>query len=164
MVLIGALESPYLLLSHPTVALASHIIITLTFTLHNSSLPPSKQDDGALPPALVKALDRVKQGADYMPKAQLYRQLESQLGTEWRDKFAEFDEIPIAAASIGQVRAMVGECTHLLTGFISFWPGGGDINKNAATCEECSFMFGNQTNPSPPHVRHNDNLHNHTTT
>ena len=55
-----------------------------------------------------------------MPKAQLYRQLESQLGTEWRDKFAEFDEIPIAAASIGQVRAMVGECTHLLTGFISF--------------------------------------------
>ena len=84
----------------------------------------SLQDDGVLPPALAKALERVKQAADYMPKKQLeaqvllsfllhhlnkhcnhfnHQQLVSQLGSDWRDKVKEFDMIPIAAASIGQV-------------------------------------------------------------
>lgn len=63
----------------------------------------SLQDDGMLPSPLAKALDRVKQAADYMPKHQLEKQLVSQLGTDWRSKLSEFDYIPIAAASIGQV-------------------------------------------------------------
>jgi hypothetical protein len=63
----------------------------------------SLQDDSTLPPALAKALDRVKQAADYMPKKQLETQLVSQLGDNWRSKLLEFDYIPIAAASIGQV-------------------------------------------------------------
>ena len=63
----------------------------------------SLQDDGMLPSPLAKALDRVKQAADYMPKHQLEKQLVQQLGPEWREKLSEFDYIPIAAASIGQV-------------------------------------------------------------
>ena len=63
----------------------------------------SLQDDGMLPSPLAKALDRVKQAADYMPKHQLEKQLVAQLGPGWRDKLLEFDHIPIAAASIGQV-------------------------------------------------------------
>ena len=63
----------------------------------------SIQDDGILPPALSKALDRVRQNADYMPKRQLEYQLTSQLGKDWRSKLHSFEEIPIAAASIGQV-------------------------------------------------------------
>lgn len=35
----------------------------------------SLQDDGVLPPALAKALERVKQAADYMPKRQLEAQV-----------------------------------------------------------------------------------------
>ena len=38
-----------------------------------------------------------------MPKAQLYSQLEKELGEDWRSKFLEFEEVPVAAASIGQV-------------------------------------------------------------
>lgn len=38
-----------------------------------------------------------------MPKAQLHQQLTSELGEDWRDRFLEFDDVPIAAASIGQV-------------------------------------------------------------
>lgn len=38
-----------------------------------------------------------------MPTHQMIKQMESQLGTNWRDKFDEFDESPFAAASIGQV-------------------------------------------------------------
>lgn len=63
----------------------------------------SLQDESALPPSLSKALERVKQAADYMPKRQLEAQLENQLGADWRSKLLEFDVIPIAAASIGQV-------------------------------------------------------------
>ena len=58
---------------------------------------------GVLPPALEKALERVRDSADFMPVAQLERQLQSQLGSDWRTYFDEFDMTPIAAASIGQV-------------------------------------------------------------
>jgi len=63
----------------------------------------SLQDDAVLPGPLAKALDRVKNSADYMPKHQLEKQLNDQLGPSWREKLSEFDHIPIAAASIGQV-------------------------------------------------------------
>lgn len=63
----------------------------------------SLQDDASLPPALRKALDRVKHAADYMPKSQLEKQLIEELGPHWRSRFLDFDEKPIAAASIGQV-------------------------------------------------------------
>jgi aarF domain-containing kinase len=62
----------------------------------------SLQEDG-LPPSLAKALERVKQAADYMPKKQLEQQLRKHLGDDWRSKFSEFNIVPIAAASVGQV-------------------------------------------------------------
>jgi aarF domain-containing kinase len=63
----------------------------------------SIQDESLLPPALTRALKQVRQGADAMPNYQFVKQMESQLGTNWRDKFETFDDQPFAAASIGQV-------------------------------------------------------------
>lgn len=63
----------------------------------------SIQDESLLPPALSRALQQVRQGADAMPQHQLERQLKAQLGLDWRQKFESFDMMPIAAASIGQV-------------------------------------------------------------
>ncbi|KAG7341477.1 ABC1 family-domain containing protein [Nitzschia inconspicua] len=63
----------------------------------------SIQDESLLPPALTRALQQVRQGAEAMPQYQLHKQLSSQLGSDWRAKFHTFEERPFAAASIGQV-------------------------------------------------------------
>lgn len=66
----------------------------------------SIQDERVIPPAILRALDRVRQRADVMPRSQLERVLRDAYGSEdWRDQIGvtEFDMQPIAAASIGQV-------------------------------------------------------------
>ncbi|EAA07568.4 AGAP002906-PA [Anopheles gambiae str. PEST] len=63
----------------------------------------SIQDSNIVSPQLVKAFERVRQAADYMPDWQVERQLVSELGPDWRSKLQSFDQKPFAAASIGQV-------------------------------------------------------------
>ncbi|BDA48587.1 Atypical kinase COQ8A, mitochondrial [Coccomyxa sp. Obi] len=63
----------------------------------------SIQDENVLPPALSAALERVRAGADIMPRKQLEKAMVAELGTDWRSKLADFDFEPLAAASIGQV-------------------------------------------------------------
>ncbi|KAG8158845.1 hypothetical protein KVR01_011288 [Diaporthe batatas] len=63
----------------------------------------SFQDSKMLPAPIQEVLQRVQDRADYMPSWQRDRVLVSNLGSEWRDLFDEFEEKPIAAASIGQV-------------------------------------------------------------
>ena len=38
-----------------------------------------------------------------MPASQMYQVINGELGPNWKDKLASFDEKPFAAASIGQV-------------------------------------------------------------
>lgn len=63
----------------------------------------SFQDEKILPRELYEILARVQNSANYMPRRQLERVIATELGSEWRSKFETFDEIPFAAASIGQV-------------------------------------------------------------
>ncbi|WIA42034.1 hypothetical protein OEZ86_009324 [Tetradesmus obliquus] len=65
----------------------------------------SIQDETVLPPQIQAALERVRAGADVMPRSQLEGQLRSELGRDWEARVAEFDAEPRAAASIGQVHA-----------------------------------------------------------
>ncbi|KAK7747194.1 hypothetical protein SLS62_009136 [Diatrype stigma] len=63
----------------------------------------SFQDAKMLPAPIQEVLQRVQDRADYMPAWQRDRVLAASLGPAWRDLFDEFDEKPMAAASIGQV-------------------------------------------------------------
>ncbi|EGS17443.1 uncharacterized protein CTHT_0067700 [Thermochaetoides thermophila DSM 1495] len=63
----------------------------------------SFQDAKMLPPAIQEVLQRVQDRADYMPGWQRDKVMVNNLGENWRELFEEFEETPVAAASIGQV-------------------------------------------------------------
>jgi aarF domain-containing kinase len=65
----------------------------------------SFQDSKMLPAPIQQVLLRVQDSADYMPPSQRNKVLALNLGQDWRDLFSEFEEKPIAAASIGQVHS-----------------------------------------------------------
>ncbi len=57
-----------------------------------------------------EALTRLQEAAPAMPVEASHRMLAEQFGRRWREHFAEFDDVPAAAASIGQVhRAVWGD-------------------------------------------------------
>ncbi|QEE43332.1 AarF/ABC1/UbiB kinase family protein (plasmid) [Rhizobium sp. WL3] len=61
-------------------------------------------DDGAfLPPELTGILSQLRDQADAMPRRDLEMMLAGAWGSDWRRHFRDFDQQPIAAASIGQV-------------------------------------------------------------
>ncbi len=56
---------------------------------------------------MQQALERVRAGADVMPRRQLERMLVGELGEAWEAPLTSFEWQPCAAASIGQVHAGV---------------------------------------------------------
>lgn len=74
----------------------------------------SIQDNAFISPQLQEIFERVRYGADFMPIKQLYTVLKEEFGENWRENFPEFEDKPLAAASIGQVhRAVLKDGRHV---------------------------------------------------
>jgi aarF domain-containing kinase len=67
----------------------------------------SFQDSKLLPKPIHDVLQRVQDSADYMPASQRDQVIAADLGPNWKDMFQQFEERPMAAASIGQVHGGV---------------------------------------------------------
>jgi aarF domain-containing kinase len=76
-----------------------------------------------LPPAIHDVLQRVQDSADYMPASQRNKVLSNNLGPDWRELFDSFEEVPIAAASIGQVHKAVLKSTKQQVAVKVQYPG-----------------------------------------
>ncbi|XP_058715943.1 atypical kinase COQ8B, mitochondrial-like isoform X3 [Poecile atricapillus] len=63
----------------------------------------SMADPALLPPQLQRILERLRHHAEPMPGWQSFAVLDEELGPGWRDQLQEFQEFPVAAASLGQV-------------------------------------------------------------
>jgi predicted unusual protein kinase regulating ubiquinone biosynthesis (AarF/ABC1/UbiB family) len=67
--------------------------------------------EAALPEATAApyrdALTRLQEAAPPMPATVVHRGLDEQFGRSWRQRFTSFDDVPAAAASIGQVHRAV---------------------------------------------------------
>ncbi|MET8043519.1 AarF/ABC1/UbiB kinase family protein [Micromonospora sp. NPDC005215] len=63
--------------------------------------------EAALPEEIAapyrQALTKLQEAAPPLPVASVHKVLAEQLGPDWRDRFVEFNDVPAAAASIGQV-------------------------------------------------------------
>lgn len=63
--------------------------------------------EAALPEEIAKpyreTLTKLQDAAPPMPPAVVHRVMAEEFGDQWRDAFASFDDVPTAAASIGQV-------------------------------------------------------------
>jgi predicted unusual protein kinase regulating ubiquinone biosynthesis (AarF/ABC1/UbiB family) len=67
--------------------------------------------EAALPPEIAEpyraTLTKLQEAAPPLPARTVHQVLASELGGGWREKFIEFDDMPAAAASIGQVHRAI---------------------------------------------------------
>src|SRR5260370_3281795 len=92
--------------------------------------------EAALPPEIAgpyrTTLTKLQEAAPPLPVATVQRVLAADLGEGWRDEFADFDDRPAAAASIGQVHKAVWKDGRPVAVKIQY-PGAGKALMNDLT-------------------------------
>jgi predicted unusual protein kinase regulating ubiquinone biosynthesis (AarF/ABC1/UbiB family) len=102
--------------------------------------------EAALPPEIAgpyrATLTRLQESAPPLPAAAVHRVLAADLGPDWRASFAEFDDQPAAAASIGQVHRAVWQDGRPVAVKIQYPGAGKALNNDFTQLSRIARLFG----------------------
>src|SRR5215475_13464812 len=102
--------------------------------------------EAALPPELAgpyrATLTRLQEAAPPLPASTVHKVLATDLGADWRDRFAEFDDRPAAAASIGQVHKAIWHDGRQVAVKIQYPGAGRALISDFAQISRVGRLFG----------------------
>lgn len=102
--------------------------------------------EAALPPELAgpyrATLTRLQESAPPLPASSVHKVLAEDLGTDWRERFTEFDDRPAAAASIGQVHKAVWHDGRQVAVKIQYPGAGKALISDFAQISRVGRLFG----------------------
>ena len=87
-------------------------------------------------------LSRLQESAPPLPAAAVHRVLAADLGPEWRSQFAEFDDRPAAAASIGQVHRAIWRDGRQVAVKIQYPGAGKALSSDFTQLSRVGRLFG----------------------
>jgi len=102
--------------------------------------------EAALPPEIAgpyrATLTRLQESAPALPAATVHRVLASDMGADWRAQFADFDDQPAAAASIGQVHRAVWHDGRAVAVKIQYPGAGRALSNDFTQLSRVARLFG----------------------
>jgi predicted unusual protein kinase regulating ubiquinone biosynthesis (AarF/ABC1/UbiB family) len=102
--------------------------------------------EAALPPEIAgpyrATLTRLQEAAPPLPAATVHKVLAADLGPDWREQFAEFDDRPAAAASIGQVHKAIWKDGRQVAVKIQYPGAGAALNNDFTQLSRIARLFG----------------------
>jgi predicted unusual protein kinase regulating ubiquinone biosynthesis (AarF/ABC1/UbiB family) len=102
--------------------------------------------EAALPPEIAEpyraTLTRLQESAPPLPAATVHRVLAADLGPEWRASFADFDDRPAAAASIGQVHRAIWLDGRKVAVKIQYPGAGKALSSDFSQLSRIGLLFG----------------------
>ena len=102
--------------------------------------------EAALPPEIAgpyrATLTKLQESAPPLPASTVHKVLAADLGPDWRDYFAEFDDRPAAAASIGQVHRAVWTDGRAVAVKIQYPGAGQALNNDFTQLSRIARLFG----------------------
>jgi predicted unusual protein kinase regulating ubiquinone biosynthesis (AarF/ABC1/UbiB family) len=102
--------------------------------------------EAALPPEIAgpyrATLTRLQESAPPLPARTVHQVLTRDLGENWRDNFTEFDDRPVAAASIGQVHAATWRDGRRVAVKIQYPGAGNAIISDFSQLSRVGRLFG----------------------
>jgi predicted unusual protein kinase regulating ubiquinone biosynthesis (AarF/ABC1/UbiB family) len=102
--------------------------------------------EAAFPPEIAgpyrATLTKLQESAPALPAATVHRVLASDMGPDWRAQFAEFDDQPAAAASIGQVHRAIWHDGRAVAVKIQYPGAGRALSNDFAQLSRVARLFG----------------------